>query len=136
MGNPGHRRWFIPHNVIKLFCVTAACCIFAGCSNNLSEEDVLTKLEAAGLTLERLNESLLTNAQRQRIENDPEIVISVRITDVNGRSQTMTLVGFDHDWKADHAKYEGVPGFVVRNWLFAGVVSVPEIQSKIESALQ
>jgi outer membrane murein-binding lipoprotein Lpp len=119
-----------------LLCLIVACCVLAGCSNNLSEDEVVSKLEAAGLTMERLNESLLTYAQRQRIENDPETVISVRITDADGRSQTLTLVGFDLDWKADNAKYEGVPGFVVRNWLFAGVVSVPEIQKQIESALK
>jgi hypothetical protein len=57
------------------------------------------------------------------------------VADAAGHSQKMTLVGFDRDWKADHAKQEGVPGFVVRNWFFVGVVTAPQIQSQIEGAL-
>jgi hypothetical protein len=112
-----------------------ACAALAGCSNGLSESDVLSKLEASGLTIERLNDNLLTQRQRQRIENDPETVLSVNISDAEGHSQTLTLVGFEHDWQADHAKDEGVPGFVVRNWLFVGVVTAPDIQARIEGTL-
>ena len=94
-----HRRCFIPLPVKVLLCVIVLCVVLASCSNNLSETDVLSKLQAAGLTIERLDESLLTKAQRQRIESDPETVISVRLSDADGHSQTMTLVGFSHDWK-------------------------------------
>jgi hypothetical protein len=128
-------RLFVPHAVKALLCVTVACAALAGCSNGLSESDVLSKLEASGLTIEKLNDNLLTQRQRQRIENDPETVLSVRISDAEGHSQTLTLVGFAHDWQADHAKDEGVPGFVVRNWFFVGVVKVPDIQARIEGAL-
>jgi len=136
MRNLGLRRCFILRFVEALLCVTLACCVLTGCSNNLSESDVLSKLKEAGLTVERLDESLLSYAQRQRIESDPETVFSVRVSDAAGHSQNMTLVGFDHDWKAENALKEGVPGFAVRNWLFAGVVSAPEIQKQIISALQ
>ena len=131
-----HRRCFIPHPVKVLLCVIVLCVVLASCSNNLSETDVLSKLQAAGLTIERLDESLLTKAQRQRIESDPETVISVRLSDADGHSQTMTLVGFSHDWKAENAIQEGVSGFHVRNWVFVMLVTVPQIRSKIESALQ
>ena len=131
-----HRRCFIPRPVEALLCLTVACGVLAGCSNNFSETDVLSKLQAAGLTVERLDHSLLTQKQRQRIESEPETTLSVRVSDAAGHSQTMTLVGFDHDWMAEHAKGEGVPGFVVRNWLFAGEVTAPQIQSQIESVLQ
>ena len=136
MRNLGLRRCFILRFVEALLCVTLACCVLTGCSNNLSESNVLSKLEAAGLTVERLDKLLLTNAQRQRIESEPEMIFSIRVSDADGHSQTMTLVGFDHDWKAENALGEGVPGFAVRNWLFAGVVSAPEIQRQIISALQ
>ena len=136
MRNLVHRRFFIPRPVEALLFMIVACGVLTGCSNNLSESDVLSKLKAAGLTVERLDESLLTYAQRQRIEAEPETVFSVRVSDAAGHSQNMTLVGFSHDWKAVNALKEGVPGFAVRNWLFAGVVSAPEIQQQIESALQ
>jgi len=136
MRNLGLHRCFIPRFVEALLCVTVACCVLVGCSNNLSETEVLSKLQAAGLTVERLDELLLTYAQLQRIESEPEMIVSVRVSDADGHSQTMTLVGFDHDWKAENALREGVPGFAVRNWLFAGVVSAPEIQRQIVSALQ
>lgn len=136
MRNLGLRRRFIPRSLVALMCLIMACGIIAGCSNNLSESDVLSKLKAAGLTVERLDESLLTYAQRQRIESEPETIFSVRVSDADGHSQTMTVVGFSHDWKAGNALKEGVAGFAVRNWLFAGVVSAPEIQKQIQSALQ
>jgi hypothetical protein len=106
-----------------------------GCSNALSESEVLSKLQAAGLTIERLDESLLTKQQRQRIEAQPETVFSVHVSDAEGHRQTMTFVGFERDWQAEHAKDEGVPGFVVHNWFFVGPVLVPQIQSQIEDAL-
>lgn len=130
-----HRCCFISRPVKALLCLTMACGLIAGCSNNLSETDVLSKLQAAGLTVEKLDESILTHKQRQRIESEPETILSVRVSDAAGHSQTMTLVGFDHDFHAKHAKGEGVPGFVIRNWLFAGEVTAPQIQSQIESAL-
>ena len=136
MRNLGLRRCFILPFVEALLFVTLACCVLTGCSNNLSESDVLSKLEAAGLTVERLDESLLTYAQRQRIESEPETIFSVNVSDAAGHSQNMTLVSFSHDWKAQNALSEGVPGFSVRNWLFAGVVSAPEIQEQIIRALQ
>ena len=133
---PDHRRRFAPRALGALLFATLACGALAGCSNNnLSESELLSKLEAAGLTVERLSESLLTNKQRQRIESTPETIISVRVSDAEGHSQKMALVGFDRDWKADHAKEEGVPGFVVRNWFFVGKVTSPEIVSQIEGAL-
>jgi hypothetical protein len=130
-----HRRRFVLRTMAVLLC-SALCGSLTGCSNNLSESDVLSKLEAAGLTVERLSESLLTSKQRQRIEHEPETVLSVRVSDAAGNSQSLALVGFDQDWKADRAKDEGVPGFVVRNWFFAGGVTAPQIQSQIEAALQ
>ena len=136
MRNLDHRRCFIPHPVNVLLCVIVLCVVLVSCSNNLSETDVLSKLQAAGLTIERLDESLLTKAQRQRIESDPETVISVRVSDADGHSQTMTLVGFNHDWQAEHAIQEGVSGFLIRNWVFVMLTTVPQIRSKIESALQ
>lgn len=136
MRNLDHRCCFIPHLVKVLLCVIVLCVVLASCSNNLSETDVLSKLQAAGLTIERLDETLLTKAQRQRIESDPETVISVHVSDTDGHSETMTLVGFSHDWQAEHAIQEGVSGFHVRNWLFVMLVRAPQIQSKIESALQ
>ena len=82
---------------------------FAGCGNtNLSE---------------KLRESLLTSKQRQRIESEPEAILSVRVSDADGHGQSMALVQFDKDWKAQHAKDEGIPGFVVRNWLFVGNIN-------------
>ena len=132
---PDRRRRFAPRVLGALLCATFACVALAGCSNNLSESEVLSKLQAAGLTVERLKDNLLTRKQRQRIENDPETVFSVRVTDAAGNTQTMTLVGFDRDWKAERARDEGVPGFVVRNWFFAGTVTAPEIMSQIEGAL-
>ncbi len=133
---PGHHRCFIPRPVEALLCVIVACGVLASCSNNLSETDVLSKLQAAGLTVEKLDESILTHKQRQRIESEPETILSVRVSDAAGNSQNMTLVGFGHDFHAKHAKGEGIPGFVIRNWLFAGEVTAPQIQSQIESALQ
>ena len=79
MSIPG--RFLVPHAVKVLLCVAVACAALAGCSNGLSEGDVVSKLEAAGLTIEKLNDNLLTQRQRQRIENDPETVLSVRISD-------------------------------------------------------
>lgn len=113
------------------------CGALVGCGGGaLSETDVLSQLEAAGLTVERLDESLLTNAQRQRIENPMESVSSVRVSDREGNSQTMTFIQFSKDFMAQSAAYEGVPGFAIRNWYFAGVVKSPEIRSAIETALQ
>ena len=132
---PDHRRRLAPRLLGVLLGATLACGALGGCSNNLSESDVLSKLQEAGLTIERLDQSLLTSQQRQRIESEPHTIFSVRVSDPEGHSQTMTLVGFDRDWKADHAKDEGVPGFVVRNWFFVGVVTAPQIQSRIEAAL-
>ena len=80
--------------LFALLWVAVASTTLAGCSNNLSEDEVLSKLEASGLSIERLDENLLTNKQRQRIESQPETVLSVRISDADGRSQTLTLVGF------------------------------------------
>lgn len=122
--------------LFALLWVAVASTTLAGCSNNLSEDEVLSKLEASGLSIERLDENLLTNKQRQRIESQPETVLSVRISDADGRSQTLTLVGFERDWQAEHAKDEGVPGFVLRNWFFVGVVTAPQIQAQIEGALR
>jgi hypothetical protein len=134
MSIPG-RRLFVSHAVKALLCVTVACAALAGCSNGLSESDVLSKLEASGLTIEKLNDNLLTQRQRQRIESQPETILSVRVSDAAGQTQTLTLVGFERDWQAEHAKDEGVPGFVVRNWLFVGVVTAPDIQARIEGTL-
>ena len=132
---PGPARSAGARRVQAVLCAALVCGALASCSNNLSETEVLSKLQAAGLTVERLDESLLTNQQRQRIESEPETIFAVQISDAAGNSQTMTLVGFDQDWKAQHAKQEGVPGFVVRNWFFVGVVTAPQIQSQIEAAL-
>ena len=117
-----------------LLCATLVFGALAGCTSNLSEKEVLSQLEAAGLKVERLNESLLTVKQRQRIESEPETVFSVRVSDAAGQSQSMTLVQFDKDWKATHAKNEGIPGFVVRNWFFVGIVN-QQMQTQIEAAL-
>jgi hypothetical protein len=68
-------------------------------------------------------------------ESQPETILSVRVSDAAGQTQTLTLVGFERDWQAEHAKDEGVPGFVVRNWLFVGVVTAPDIQARIEGTL-
>ena len=129
-------RCFLPHFMKALLLLAVVFGILTGCSKNLSESDVLSKLEAAGLTVERLNETVLTYAQRQRIEAEPESIFSVKLTNKEGQSETMTLVSFSHDWKAENALKEGVAGFAVRNWLFAGIVSVPEIQNQIISALK
>ncbi len=120
-----------------LLCLFLMCGGLVGCSGDgLTEADVLSRLEAAGLTVERLDESLLTNAQRQRIEHPMETVYSVRVSDAEGNGQTMTFIQFDRDFMAESAGYEGVPGFQVRNWYFAGAVQAPEIRSAIEAALQ
>ena len=129
-------RLSVPFAVQTLLCVTLVCGTLVGCGQNLSESDVLSKLEAAGLTVERLDERLLTRAQRQRIESQPETIFSVRVSDASGNSQSMTLVEFDKDWKAVSAIEEGVPGFVVRNWLFVGVVTSEQIHSQIVTALE
>ena len=106
-----------------------------GCSGGLSESDVFAKLEAAGLTVEKLSENLLTNRQRQRIENPMETVLPVKVSDSNGNSQKMTIIWFDKAFMAESAKYEGVPGFVVGNIFFAGIPN-PQIEAQIEAALQ
>jgi hypothetical protein len=120
-----------------LVCLILICGGLVGCGGGgLTEAEVLSRLEAAGLTVERLDDSLLTNAQRQRIEHPMEIVFSVQVSDGEGHSQQMTFIQFGRDFMAESAGYEGVPGFQVGNWYFAGVVQSPEIRSAIEAALQ
>ena len=137
MQTPFERRRFGSVTGKTLMCLILACGGLVGCSGGgLTETEVLSRLEAAGLTVERLDESLLTNAQRQRIEHPMENVYSVQVSDAEGHSQTMTFIQFDKDFMAESAGYEGVPGFQVGNWYFAGVVQSPEIRTAIEAALR
>ena len=131
------RRRFVPAAVMFILgaALTLSGAALTGCGGGLSESDVLSKLEAAGLTVERLDESLLTSKQRQRIENPMETVLSVNVSDAAGNSQKMTIIGFKKDFMATSAGYEGVPGFAVRNFFFAGVPD-GEIQAQIEAAMQ
>jgi hypothetical protein len=129
------RRRSAPAVVMVILGATLISAALTGCGGGLSENDVLSKLEAAGLTVERLDESLLTTKQRQRIENPMETVLSVKISDAAGNSQKMTIIGFKKDFMATSAGYEGVPGFAVRNCFFAGIPNA-QIQTQIEAALR
>ena len=82
-----------------------------------------------------LDESLLTGAQRQRIENPMETVFSAKVSDGSGHTQTMTFIQFGKEFMAAAAAYEGVPGFAVGSWYFAGIPNA-EIQAQIETALK
>jgi hypothetical protein len=137
MQTPVERRRLGSVTQKTLVSLILVCGGLVGCGGGgLTEADVLSRLEAAGLTVERLDENLLTNAQRQRIEHPMETVYSVQVSDGEGNGQAMTFIQFDRDFMAESAGYEGVPGFQVRNWYFAGVVQSPEIRSAIEAALQ
>jgi hypothetical protein len=129
------RRCAAPAVVMVILGATLMGAAITGCGGGLSESDVLSKLEAAGLTVERLDESLLTMKQRQRIENPMETVLSVNVSDAAGNSQKMTIIVFSKDFMATSAGYEGVPGFAVRNCFFAGIPEA-DIQTQIEAALR
>jgi hypothetical protein len=112
------------------------CGALAGCANkNLSEDDVLSQLRAAGLTVERLEENLITYEQLQRIEAETVTVFSVHVSDAAGQGKSITLVQFDRDWKAAAVGDEGVPGFAVRNWFFVGAGINQQLRTQIEAAL-
>jgi hypothetical protein len=116
---------------------TAVCAGVAGCgSSGLSEADVISKMEASGLSVEKLPEPVWTRKQRERVEARPETILSVRVTDEAGLSKVLTLLGFDAEWKASRVGPAGVPGFAVKNWFFVGTGIGQEIRTEIETALQ
>jgi hypothetical protein len=135
MQSVNERRRSAPAVVMVILGATLIGAALTGCGGGLAERDVLSKLEAAGLTVERLDESLLTGKQRQRIENPMETVFSAKVSDAAGNSQKMTIIGFRKDFMATSAGYEGVPGFAIRNWFFAGIPNA-QIQAQIEVALR
>lgn len=117
-------------------CLTLLCVGLVGCGKNdtMSEADLMARLEASDLTIERLTEATITSKQRDRLGAEPTAMFSIRVSDATGSSQTMTLVQFDKDWQAAAVADEGVHGFVIHNWYVVGVVSA-QIRSQIEAAL-
>ena len=118
-----------------LLCAMLMCGVVAGCgSKNFSEADLLARLQAAGVTVERLQETLITSKQIQRIESEHVGMFSARVSNAAGHNQVMTLIQFDKDWKAAAVGEEGVVGFAVRNWYFVGGTD-RELRTQIEGAL-
>jgi len=106
-----------------------------GCGGgNLSEADIVAKLEATGLEVEKLPRPTWTRNQRERVEQAPGMVFSLKLTD-DGQHQEVTVLGFDAEWKADGVAPDGVPGFAVGKWFFVGEIG-QNFRSKIETALE
>ena len=108
----------------------------AGCGGGgLTEEEVIASLEAAGLTVEKLAHPTWTRNQRERVEQKPETVFSLKLTSPAGTHQEVTLLGFDQEWKAEGVAPDGVPGFNVGTWFFVGQIS-EEFHDAIVAALE
>lgn len=117
-------------------CVTVICAGLVGCgSSNLSEADVISKLQASGLSVEKLPQPVWSSKQRERVEARPETIFSVRVSHAD-QSQVLTCLGFDAEWKASRVGPTGVPGFIVGKWFFVGSGIGPEIKTKVETALR
>lgn len=108
--------------------------IGCGGGGNLSEADVVAKLQATGLKVEKLPRPTWTRSQRERVEQEPESVFSLKLTD-GDQHQEVTLLGFDAEWKAEGVAPDGVPGFAVGKWFFVGEIG-QSFREKIEAALQ
>lgn len=107
-----------------------------GCGGGgLTEADIVTKLEGTGLQVEKLPRPTWTRNQRERVEQKPEAVFSLKLTDEAGSHQEVTVLGFDAEWKADGVAPDGVPGFAVGTWFFVGQIG-QSFRSKIEAAMQ
>lgn len=106
-----------------------------GCGGgNLSETEIVTRLEVTGLTVEKLPRPTWTRNQRERLEQTPGTVFSLKLSD-GDQHQEVTVLGFDAEWKADGVAPDGVPGFAVGKWFFVGEIG-QSFRSKIETALE
>lgn len=120
---------------LGVLCIALACTALLGCEGaTMSEGEMMTQLEASGLHIERLPELTITAKQRARLGTEPETMFSIRVSDESGSTQSMTLIQFDKDWKANAVGEEGVNGFAIKNWFFVGVIS-QNIRNQIHEAL-
>jgi hypothetical protein len=107
--------------------VSAACTalvIVLGCTAGeptLSKDDLLSRMEAAGLRVEPLDDAGLPTDAIAELPEEPTQAFLVRVSDGQGNSTAMTFTEFDSSEKT--GRIRGVNGFPVRNWFVVGIVS-------------
>ena len=123
------------HFLIAALIVVAAACSGGGGSESSgpTESELITKLEAGGLKVDRLD-GMLSQEQRDKLPTEPKSMFSARISDAHGNTEPMTFVELNNEEDAtEAATYQN--GFAVGNWFVVGIVS-NHMKHHVEGALR
>jgi hypothetical protein len=119
--------------VALLVCGLSVGCGGGTTSHNVSEDQLMSLFEANHMTVERLDETLMTEHQLSRLKVQPVQMIAANITDAHDQSAEVTLLEFRNEEEA--IGVAGVSGMAARNWFVAGVLN-QHMRSHIRHALQ
>lgn len=98
------------------------------------EAQLIERLSAAGLSLERREPTAITVRELELLPAEPISMFSARVSDGAGNSQTMTFLQFESFAVADQADRENLNGFAAANWFVLGIVS-SDFVDRIRGAL-
>lgn len=87
------------------------------------EAQLIERLSAAGLSLERRERTAITARELELLPAEPISMFSARVSDAAGSSQIMTFLQFESVAAAGQADQEDLNGFAAANWFVLGIVS-------------
>jgi hypothetical protein len=122
------------HRALARLVVVAFLVVIVGCSSDsgLPEEELLSALESAGLTIRQL-EPMISPYQNEKLPTEPKSMFSARVSDGHGNTEPMTFIEFSSEADA-RAASESQSGFALRNWFVLGIVS-NHMKHHIEGAI-
>jgi hypothetical protein len=114
--------------------VAALLPILAACSSEptLSQEQVLARIEGAGMQIQPFDRVEVSDRQLQRLGVETDVMHTFRISDGQGNSEVVTLVRYPGSKQAE--RVDDINGFAARNVFFVGTIST-YFREKIVSAL-